>query len=515
MISGQNIAMGTQQIVQIRKNSDGQPATCLVTGVTGYIGGRLVRELLQAGYKVRVFARFPDRLRDMPWINDVEIATGDALVSNEVENAMQNVDVVYYLLHALNKGKDFVDIETKMAETFAHAAKKKNVQRIIYLGGIIPEQKLSAHLESRKITGEILRSSGVPTIELRAGVVIGSGSASFEMLRYLTERLPIMITPKWVQTKIQPIAVRDVLYYLVGAAGIVENLNQAFDIGGPDVFTYKEMMIHYAKVADLRKRIIIPVPLLTPRLSSLWVNFVTPVPASIARPLVRSLINEVICKDSEIKKYLPDPIEGLTNFDKAVGLALQRVKEAQVSTRWSSASIPGVPSEPLPSDPQWAGGSLYKDIRQLEIKTSDHQVWEVVEAIGGSHGYFTLDWAWEIRGLMDRAVGGVGLRRGRRDPDTLHVGETLDFWRVEERIPDQLLRLRAEMKMPGKAWLEFKVEKIDESNCKLTQSAIFYPRGLAGHVYWWMVFPFHGLVFPGMIKNLAKTALNQKKINTK
>jgi hypothetical protein len=330
------------------------------------------------------------------------------------------------------------------------------------------------------------------------------------MLRYLTERLPIMITPKWVKTKIQPIAVRDVLYYLVGAASISNDVNRAFDIGGNDIFTYKEMMEHYARVADLRKRIIIPVPLLTPRLSSLWVGLVTPVPGSIAKPLVRSLINEVICQESDIKKYLPDPSEGLTTFDKAVDLALIRVRDAQVSTRWSSASIPGVPSEPMPSDPEWSGGSLYQDVRTAEVDTSNHEVWKVVEAIGGEHGYFSLDWAWEIRGLMDRAVGGVGLRRGRRDPNTLHVGETLDFWRVEERIPDNLLRLRAEMKMPGKAWLEFKIEKINENKCKLTQRAIFYPKGLAGHAYWWSIIPFHGLVFPGMCKNIAKVAMKNK-----
>ena len=496
--------------VKVRKKPNGENATCLVTGATGYIGGRLIRELLNAGYKVKVFARFPDRLRDLAWYSKVEIISGDALNANDVLNAMKDVDVAYYLLHALNKGNEFVDIETKMAQIFAESAKRNGVQRIIYLGGLIPSQKLSQHLESRKITGEILRNSGVPTIELRAGVVIGSGSASFEMLRYLTERLPVMVTPKWVKTKIQPIAVRDVLYYLVGSAGITENLNQAFDIGGPDILTYKEMMNRYAKVADLRKRIIIPVPLLTPRLSSLWVGFVTPVPGSIARPLVKSLINEVICHDSEIKKYLPDPQDGLTNFEKAVNLALMRVREAQVSTRWSSASIPGIPSEPLPSDPEWSGGTLYKDIRIKEINSEPEKVWQIVEAIGGNNGYFSFDWAWEIRGILDRIVGGVGLRRGRRDPHHLNVGETLDFWRVEEKIPNNLLRLRAEMKMPGKAWLEFRVEKTGDQKSKLTQTAIFYPKGLAGHSYWWLIAPFHVFVFPGMIKNIKKVAEEPK-----
>lgn len=479
---------------------------CLVTGATGYIGGRIVNQLLNKGFKVRVMARYPDRLRDMPWYSQVEIIQADALDPLTMREALSGVDIAYYLIHAIDQGPNFGNLETAMANIFADAAKSQNVKRIIYLGGIIPKQKLSEHLAAREKTGEILRASGVPTIELRAGVVLGSGSASFEMLRYLTERLPIMVTPKWVNTKIQPIAVRDVLRYLVEAAVINEPLNRAFDIGGPEVFTYKEMMLRYAEVAKLRKRIIITVPLLTPRLSSLWVGLVTPVPGSIARPLVRSLINEVVCSDADIKKFIPDPKEGLTSFDDAVDLALTRIKEAQVSTRWSSASAPGAPAEPLPSDPSWAGGTLYKDIQRVVVQASDESVWKVVEGIGGERGYFSMDWAWEIRGLMDRLVGGVGLRRGRRDADHLHVGESLDFWRVEERIPNKLLRLRAEMKMPGLAWLEFKINKISSDESELIQQAVFYPRGLAGHAYWWSISPFHVFVFKGMARNICKQA---------
>ncbi len=482
---------------------------CLVTGATGYIGGRLVNQLLNAGHRVRVMARFPDRLRDLPWYDKVEVIQADALDPVSMRSALQDIDVAYYLLHAINQGQNFGNIEKAMANIFADCAKQAKVERIIYLGGIIPEQKLSEHLSSRAETGEILRNSGVPTIELRAGVVLGSGSASFEMLRYLTERLPIMVTPKWVNTRIQPIAVRDVLRYLVASASIKETLNRPFDIGGPDVLTYKEMMNRYAKVAGLRNRIIITVPLLTPRLSSLWVGFVTPVPGSIARPLVRSLINEVVCANSDIKKYIPDPEDGLTSFEKAVDLALTRIKEAQVSTRWSSASVPGAPAEPMPSDPEWAGGTLYRDIQKVEIAATPEQVWKVVEAIGGEHGYFTMDWAWEIRGFLDRIVGGVGLRRGRRDPDHLQVGETLDFWRVEAREPNQLLRLRAEMKMPGLAWLEFQVNKVSDTKTQLIQQAIYYPRGLAGHAYWWVISPFHVFVFKGMAKNICKAAAKQ------
>ena len=479
---------------------------CLVTGATGYIGGRLVNQLLQAGHRVRVMARFPDRLRDLPWYEKVEVIQADALDPISMRAALKDIDVAYYLLHAINQGQNFGNIEKAMANIFADCASQEKVKRIIYLGGIIPQQKLSEHLSSRAETGEILRNSGVPTIELRAGVVLGSGSASFEMLRYLTERLPIMVTPKWVNTRIQPIAVRDVLRYLVQSASIKENLNRSFDIGGPDVLTYKEMMNRYAKVAGLRKRIIITVPLLTPRLSSLWVGFVTPVPGSIAKPLVRSLINEVVCENSDIKNYIPDPEDGLTSFEKAVDLALTRIKEAQVSTRWSSASVPGAPAEPMPSDPEWAGGTLYRDIQKVEIDATPEQVWKVIEAIGGDHGYFTMDWAWEIRGFLDRIVGGVGLRRGRRDPDHLQVGETLDFWRVEAREPNQLLRLRAEMRMPGLAWLEFQIKQISDTKTQLIQQAIYYPRGLAGHAYWWAISPFHVFVFKGMAKNICKAA---------
>ncbi|MGA0733280.1 MAG: SDR family oxidoreductase [Candidatus Nanopelagicales bacterium] len=479
---------------------------CLVTGATGYIGGRLVNQLLQAGHRVRVMARFPDRLRDLPWYEKVEVIQADALDPISMRAALKDIDVAYYLLHAINQGQNFGNIEKAMANIFADCASQEKVKRIIYLGGIIPQQKLSEHLSSRAETGEILRNSGVPTIELRAGVVLGSGSASFEMLRYLTERLPIMVTPKWVNTRIQPIAVRDVLRYLVGSASIEESLNRSFDIGGPDVLTYKEMMNRYAKVAGLRKRVIITVPLLTPRLSSLWVGFVTPVPGSIAKPLVRSLINEVVCENSDIKNYISDPDDGLTSFEKAVDLALTRIKEAQVSTRWSSASVPGAPAEPMPSDPEWAGGTLYRDIQKVEIEAKPEQVWKVVEAIGGDHGYFTMDWAWEIRGFLDRIVGGVGLRRGRRDPDHLQVGETLDFWRVEAREPNQLLRLRAEMRMPGLAWLEFQINQISDTKTQLIQQAIYYPRGLAGHAYWWAISPFHVFVFKGMAKNICKAA---------
>ncbi len=476
----------------------------LVTGATGYIGGRLIPELLRAGYAVRVLARNAERLKYQSWLSQVEVIEGDANDEVAVGQALTGVDVAYYLLHALMARDDFESKEAKLAEIFAASAKHRNVKRIVYLGGIIsPNSTLSPHLKSRADTGEILRASGVPTIELRAGVVIGSGSASFEMLRYLTERLPFMITPKWLNVRIQPIAVRDVLRYLIGAAAIDSKITGAFDIGGPDVFSYKEMMQRYAAAAGLRKRIIIPVPVMTPKLSSGWVGLVTPVPYTLAKRLVSSLKNEVVASPSQIRTLVPDPRNGLTDFDTAVKLALVRIKDAKVDTRWSDASIPGTPSEPLPTDPEWAGGTLYKDVRTVHSSDSIETVWARIESIGGDNGYSTATWAWELRGLADKLVGGVGLRRGRRDPNKLQVGDALDFWRVEQIEKQKVLRLRAEMKMPGLAWLEFGVEP-EDSGCVITQVAIYAPKGLLGHLYWWAVWPMHGIVFPSMVKKMAR-----------
>ena len=485
-------------------DKDGKPARVLVTGATGYIGGRLVRELLSHGYRVRVLVRDAHRLQDYPWRESVEIFEGDATKLGVLDSALKDIDLAYYLLHALMVSDDFEKVEEQLARDFGTAAKKNKVKRIVYLGGITTgDEKLSPHMSARAITGEILRASGVPTIELRAGVVIGSGSASFEMLRHLTERLPIMVTPKWLKNRIQPIAIRDVLRYLVGSATIDEKINRDFDIGGPEVFTYMEMMQIYASVAGLRKRIIIPLPVLTPKLASGWIGLVTPVPVTLAKRLVASLKHEVVARNDEIRKYVPDAPGGLTDFRKAVSLALTRVRDLEVETRWSSAQTPGTHSEPLPTDPSWAGGSLYTDERRYASSDSIEQVWERVEAIGGDNGYSTATWAWELRGLMDRFVGGVGLRRGRRDPLKLREGESLDFWRVETIDRPRLLRLRAEMKLPGLAWLEFRVEQRADGKTLLTQRALYHPRGLFGHLYWWAVFPMHGIVFPSMAKKLA------------
>jgi uncharacterized protein YbjT (DUF2867 family) len=482
---------------------------CLVTGATGYVGGRLIPRLLEAGRRVRVMVRHPERLRDMPWYDDVEVAVADAGDIDSLISALVDVDVAYYLLHSLQHGQELETEERRLARNFANAARINNVSRIVYLGGLAPDiplGKMSPHMRSRVEVGETLRASGIPVAELRAAVIIGSGSASFEMLRYLTERLPAMITPRWVRTKTQPIAVRDVLRYLVRAADLPPEVSRSFDIGGPEVISYENMMHRYAAVAGLPKRVILPINLLSPGLSSHWVGLVTPVPRRLAKPLVQSLRHNSVCLENDIKRWIPDPPEGLMGFDQAVSLALQRVRDADVATRWSSASYPGTPSDPLPTDPDWAGGTLYTDVRTVESSASPAEMWRAVERIGGDHGWYSASFLWEVRGLMDRLAGGVGLRRGRRDPDQLLVGDCVDFWRVEERQPPHLLRLRAEMKMPGLAWLEFTITEKPGGGSVLQQRAVFYPHGLTGHGYWWSVAPFHRFVFPGMAAHVVAEA---------
>jgi len=484
------------------------PKTCLVTGATGYIGGRLVPELLAAGHRVRVMTRSPERVLDHPWADRVEVVRADAADAAQVTAACEGADVVYYLVHALGTGPEFEATDRRTAQVMAGAVHEAGVGRLVYLGALVPAtEELSPHLRSRTEVAEILLGSGVPTVVLRAAVVLGSGSASFEMLRYLTERLPVMVTPRWVHSRIQPIAVRDVLRYLVACAALPSSVHRAFDVGGPDRMTYAEMMQRYAAVAGLPRRRILPVPLFSPSLSSHWVGLITPVPSGIARPLVESLRNTVVCREHDIAEFVPDPPEGLLGFDEAVRLAVARVRSSTVATRWASASVPGAPSDPLPTDPDWAGGSLYVDERTRGTTATPEQVWRVVEGIGGDNGWYSFPLAWEVRGWLDRLVGGVGLRRGRRDPSRLFVGDALDFWRVEARDGGRLLRLRAEMRLPGLAWLEFHVEHAgSDGGALLRQRATFAPHGLAGHLYWWAIAAFHGVVFGGMVRGVIRAA---------
>ncbi|KAA5826544.1 SDR family oxidoreductase [Saccharopolyspora hirsuta] len=478
---------------------------CVVTGATGYVGGRLVPRLLASGYRVRCLVRTPEKLRDVPWRDQVEVVRGDLLDDGAVRAACDGADVLYYLVHSLQQ-KEFGDLDRRAATIAGRAARQAGVTRIVYLGGVHPRTgQLSEHLRSRAEVGETLLRSGVPTAVLQAAVIIGSGSASFEMLRYLTERLPAMVTPRWVSNRVQPIAVRDVLHYLVGAAELPTEVSRPFDIGGPDVLTYAEMMRTYAAVAGLPRRLMLPVSVLSPELSSLWINIVTPVPRSIGMPLIESLINEAVCAEHDIDEHIPHPEGGLTGFRDAVALALRKIQRGEVETRWSDASPVSAPWEPLPSDPEWSGGTVYRDVRERVTGASPEAVWRVVEGIGGRNGWYSFPLAWAVRGWIDRLLGGVGLRRGRRDPQRLRTGEALDWWRVEELAEGRFLRLRAEMRVPGQAWLELSVEPAN-GGARYRQRAVFIPRGLLGHLYWWAVAPLHGLVFGGMAPRILGAA---------
>ena len=478
----------------------------LVTGASGYVGGRLVRTLLENDYRVRVLVRDKYKIIGQPWASQVEICEGDADNREDLEQALAGVHTAYYLLHSINLGKTFDDIEATMARLFAQVSEAAGVAQIVYLGGIANDKNISKHLASRVCTGKELASTSVPVLELRAGIIIGSGSASFEMLRHLTHRLPVMTTPKWVSNRTHPIAIRDVLYYLKNAASLKNPVGKIYDIGGPEILSYADMMQKFAKLSGLPRRWIIKVPVLTPGLSSLWIGLVTPVPTALARPLVGSLISEVVADPAKsINELIPPPREGLLSVETAMSLALSKISDHGVETRWSDASIPTAPWQKAQGDPEWAGETILRDRREVVTEKSTEAIWKQIEGIGGEHGWFGADFLWFLRGLLDRFVGGVGLRRGRRDQDLLRVGESLDFWRVEELERGRRLKLYAEMILPGKAWLEFSVE---EKNGKtlVTQEATFSPRGLGGRLYWYAVAPFHVFVFPTMLRNLVKRA---------
>ena len=487
-----------------------QPRKILVTGASGYVGGRLVTALLADQMQVRVFVRDARKIKGQLWANQVEIAEGNANNYQSTLSALTNVHTAFYLLHSINLGPNFDEIESAMARNFAKAAEAAGVKQIVYLGGIANDAKTSKHLQSRANTGKELATTSVPVMELRAGIIIGSGSASFEMLRHLTHRLPVMTTPKWVSNKTQPIAIRDVLWYLRNVAKLEKPVAGIFDIGGPEVLSYAEMMQKFAKISGLRKRWIIKVPVLTPGLSSLWIGLVTPVPTALARPLVGSLISEVVADPAKsINHLIPLPPEGLIDVAGAIELALTNTSDNNVSTRWSDATLPTAPWQKAQSDPDWAGETLYKDTRERITPASIGSLWKTVEQIGGDNGWYGSDYLWFLRGLLDRLIGGVGLRRGRRDPLHLRVGDSLDFWRVEVVEPDKCLKLYAEMILPGKAWLEFRIEKMPNGESKIIQEASYSPRGLGGQLYWFAVSPLHFLVFPTMLRNIVRSAMRK------
>jgi len=478
------------------------PLRILLTGATGYVGGRLVPRLLAAGHAVRCLVRDPDRLQGRPWREQVEIVRGDVLDEASLGQALAGIDAAYYLVHGMAGGDDFHERDARAARGFGRLSHAAGVSSIIYVGGLgDPSSALSEHLRSRQDTGRALREGGVPVTEFRAAVIVGAGSVSFEMIRYLTERVPIMVCPSWVYTRTQPIAIRNVLDYLVAALDTPACRGQVIEIGGADVVTYGEMMLGYARLRGLR-RVLVPVPFLTPRLSSYWVHLVTPIPAAIARPLVEGLRNEVVVRDPRARAMFP-AIE-LMAYAEAVRAALDRLDAGTVETSWSDAlstSQGDVPPVVLTTR-----DGLVIEHRQVVTDATPDAAYRVFTSLGGDTGWLAYNWAWQLRGALDRLVGGVGMRRGRRDPVALRVGDAVDFWRVEAIEPGSLLRLRAEMKVPGRAWLQFEARP-HQGRTLLSQTALFAPRGLWGLLYWYALYPIHQLIFGRMIARINARAL--------
>jgi uncharacterized protein YbjT (DUF2867 family) len=493
---GQRSVVNTRANVERSRLQASRQGRLLLTGATGYIGGRLLRVLEAGGYSLRCLARNPARLKGRV-SETTEVAAGDCLDPPSLRAAMSDVHTAYYLVHSMGNAESFEEQDRRAAANFAAAAEAAGVKRIIYLGGL-GAGPLSAHLKSRQEVGAILRRSTVPVIEFRASIVIGSGSLSFEIIRALVERLPVMICPRWVAMAAQPIAVEDLIEYLVRALDLSDPGSRIIEIGGPDRVSYRDIMNEYARQRGLR-RLMISIPVLTPRLSSLWLGLVTPVYARIGRKLIDSIRNETVVRDRS----------ALTMFDfKPMGLA-EMMRRAIANedrefalTRWSDA----LASSGL--ELSWGGvrfGNRIVDSRTMAVDAAPEAAFRPIRRIGGTNGWYYGDWLWCLRGWVDLLLGGVGLRRGRRDPDSLAVGDAVDFWRVEEFENNRRLRLSAEMKLPGRAWLEFEVEPQGRSSL-IRQSAIFDPLGLAGLAYWYILYPAHFLIFARMLRRIAAAA---------
>jgi uncharacterized protein YbjT (DUF2867 family) len=470
----------------------------LLTGATGYVGGRLLKELEKRGYLVRSISRRPEHLKNRA-SDQTEIVQGDLLDAGSLKPALKDVDVAYYLVHSMGSKGGFEEQDRQAAANFSSAAHDAEVKRIIYLGGLSANTKtLSPHLRSRLEVGRILRESGVPAVEFQASIIIGSGSLSFELIRNLVERLPVMITPKWVRVKAQPIFIDDVLRYLTGAIDVPLEESRVYEIGGADITSYSGIMKEYARQRGLQ-RLMIPVPLLTPWLSSLWLNLITPVYARIGRKLIDSIRHPTVVKnDDALKDFDFRPV----GIREAISKVLRKEEQHTNETRWSdalSSTGPGL---------TWGGvkfGNRLVDHRSLTVRATPEAAFAPIKRIGGETGWYYGNWLWRLRGFIDYIFGGVGLRRGRRDPERLRVGESVDFWRVEEYEPDKRLRLFAEMRLPGRAWLEFEVRPV-ANGTEIHQTAIFDPLGSMGHIYWYVLYPIHERIFSGMLKRIAREA---------
>jgi len=469
----------------------GSAGPVLVTGATGYVGGKLVPRLLQEGYCVRVFVRDPGKLRAKSWKSEVEFFEGDVLEPSTLVPALSGVEIAYYLVHSITSGENFAERDMTAARSFGDAVRQASVKRVIYLGGLgDPETNLSMHLRSRQETADILRQNGVCLTEFRAAVIVGAGSISFEMIRYLTERIPVMICPRWVRSKVQPIAIGDVIEYLVSAVQNPDSAGQIIEIGGTDVLTYGDMMKLYARVRGLRRRLI-NVPVLTPRLSSYWVHWVTPVPAAFARPLIEGLRNEVVVRDSKSSELFPN-IKPST-YEHAVRSALSQLVPDEFEEVVDSG----------PADFKTIHNGMIIEVKRRPVRSKASSVYRTFVDMGGPNKW-PCNWAWQLRALLDRIIGGVGMRKGRPDPEEIKVGDTLDFFRIEKIKPGRMIRLKAEMKLPGEGWLQFEVIPRGEDRAQLVQTVFFAPKGLPGIVYWYLLYPVHWLIFGKMINTLVK-----------
>lgn len=478
----------------------------LVTGATGYVGGRLVARLLEAGYSVVATGRSLSKLQNRPWASHpkIELRKADMFHAESLQATVKGCHIAFYLIHSMNaQHKDFAAADHEAASHFIQAAEAEGLQRIIYLGGLGDhEDNLSKHLRSRQEVERVLSQSSIPLTVFRAAIIIGSGSASFEILRYLVDRLPVMVTPRWVRTPCQPIAIANVLEYLVRCLDVPETIGETFDIGGPGIITYHDLFQIYAKAAKLKKRWCFPVPVLTPHLSSYWIHLVTPVPFYLARPLTEGLKNTVVCQDQRILQLIP---QTLLSYPQAIQRAIDRLHEHCVETHWTDAGKVAPVEWSLADEPHWAGGTFYQDRRSVIIQAQIEDVWQSVVRIGGRTGWYYGNWLWKLRGFLDRIIGGVGLGRGRRDSQDLRVGDALDWWRAKLVEKHHRLLLVAEMKVPGQAVLDFRLKRLDAHNVELQQAAFFIPDGLAGILYWYSVVPFHNLVFNGMLRGISDT----------